>query len=194
MNDIKKQGSFTIVVDRIGTGTDAIPFQLFGALDGVHKTAQTRGGLINFIPEQFRGTSTATTTARFQPDGSLEILDTATGNGVSIQANKIPYQSLLEFIKAQCKPEETALVIANTKLTYSTETSRSEQLTVRDRSYFEELKDTNYDIEDYFEPDQEQSLVLNIPEIINITPATKIDSDMVADENRLTFTFTMQVV
>jgi len=190
-SEITTQGSFTLRVRRIGATGTTLPYQLFGALDGSHQIRQT-GILQPFVPAAF-ATNGETMVSRINVDGNLEIIDTATGNGVEISTNKVPYYTLLQFLIAETTPNDMAIKIAKTKLTYTVEESRQEQLLIRNRSYFEDLQAKPIDIDDYFEANQEQSLIVNIPEMIYINPVTKIDSTMSANETLLVFTFTLKV-
>ena len=194
-NNIKTSGSFTIVVDRIGAVGTEVPYQLFGASDGIH-AVENNGVLAGFIPEVHANGASPAKVAQFNSKGELEIIDDNGGSpiGVRISASKIPYKTLLELIKSQSKPLDVALTTASTKITHTVDSSRSQQLSVRNRSYFQTLQDTNYDLDDYFSENQEQSTIVRVDEVIDIMPVTKIDSLMSSDETKLVFTFTLQVV
>lgn len=191
---IKTGGSFTIVVDRIGAVGTELPFQLFGASDGVHAVDQAEGSVKDFSPALFLNGVAKDKVARFNTAGDLEIIDTNTGLGVKVSCSRIPYKTLLELIKSQSTPNAVALTTASTKITYTKESSRSQQLSVRGRSYFETLGNKNYEIDEHFKENQEQSNIVRINEVIDIMPVTKIDSFMSDDENKLIFTFSLQVV
>ena len=189
---IKTGGSFTVTVTRVGAGTDDLPFQLFGALDGALKYKQD-GALASYPPALFDTTASNTVT-RVTETGAVQFIDTVTGNGVTVACSKIPYHAFLEFLASQGTPNDPIAILASTKISYNVDASRQEQLSVKNRGYFETLGDQNIDIDDYFSPDQQQSKIILIDEVINIAPATKINSTLKGTESELVFTFKMQIV
>lgn len=189
---IKTGGSFTVTVTRLGAGTADLPFQLFGALDGALQYKQD-GDLADY-PPALKDTTSSDTVTREIETGAVQFIDTVTGNGVQVSCSKIPYASFLEFLASQGTPNEAVAVLASTKISYNVDASRQEQLAVKNRGYFETLGDQNIDIDDYFSPDQQQSKIILIDEVINIAPATKINSILKGTESELVFTFKMQIV
>ena len=190
--NIQTSGSFTITVTRVGSTGNKVPFQLFGALDGVATVKQDKGVLSTYVPGIY-ATGGETKVARWTVDGDLEIIDTATNEGVLVEAAKIPYHSLIDFIAAQNTPNGLALISSNTKFAYSQENSRSEVWKVRNRSYYEDLNENSTTPEDYFSANQEQSNIVNVSKMLEISPATKLDALMSENETKLTFTFSLSV-
>lgn len=189
---MKTGGSFTVTVKRLGGGAADLPYQLFGALDGALKVAQE--GALAAYPPALLDTTSSNTVTRVNEAGAVQFINTVTGDGVEVASSKIPYNVFLEFLSAQGTPNAPILVLASTKVSYNVDASRTEQLAIKNRGYFETLGDNNIDIDDYFSPDQQQSKIIMIDEVINVAPATKINSTLKGTESELTFTFKMQVI
>lgn len=189
---IKTGGSFTITVTRLGSGTADLPYQLFGALDGALQYKQD--GALASYPPALKDTTSSNTVTREIETGAVQFIDTVTGDGVEVACSKIPYAAFLDFLASQGEPNSPVAVLASTKISYNVDASRQEQLSVKNRGYFETLGDQNIDIDDYFSPDQQQSKIILIDEVINVAPATKINSVLKGTESELVFTFKMQIV
>lgn len=193
--EFRKNGNLVITATRIGApGTD-LPFELFGAIDGAIDVVKS-GILSAYVPQKsIIGTPVGTEkVVKVLANGDVDFVDLATGLGVRLSCKKIPYAVLLQKIASMGKADQVAYILSNIKLGYTHEDTIAEDLLFESRGIFGDTETQPIAPNDFFDKDQQQSNIIDITEIVELTPATSMSAYLAGSETKVTFNLTMNEV